>query len=114
MRILNISKNMLLATQVELAQGLFSRTKGLLGKKEIPEGFALVIQPCKQIHTFFMQFPIDVLFLDRNQRVIKVIVAMPPFSISGIYFNSRLAIEMPAYTLSKSQTQVGDVIRLEG
>lgn len=65
------------------------------------------------MHTFFMRFPIDILFADKNNRVVKVIPFLKPFRLSGIYLLARLAIELPAGTLQSATTEVGDILSLE-
>lgn len=91
----------------------FKRMKGLLGKKELKKGQALVLKPCNSIHTFFMRFPIDVLFVDKDNRVIEAISKVQPFRLTYIYFNAALAIELPTATIQSSSTSKGDSILLE-
>ena len=113
MKIINQDKNALLAQNASVACTIFARMKGLLGRKNLEEGEALIIKSCNSIHTFFMRFPIDVLFLDRNNRVVEVISAMKPFRISSIYFKADFVIELPANIIQKSSTSVGDLISIE-
>lgn len=95
-----------------MANTLFQRLKGLLGKKELPQGQAMILKVCDSIHTFFMQFPIDVIFVDSNNKVIKMIPRMQPFRISGIYFKAYLAIELPAGIIEKTATEAGDFLSI--
>jgi len=60
------------ATKLEPALDSETRRKGLLGREELPQGVALVIAPSNAIHTFFMKFPIDVIFVRRDGQVVKV------------------------------------------
>lgn len=113
MKILNATHNTILAETVDTAEAVFSRTKGLLGKEGLQESHALLIRPCKQIHTFFMRFPIDVVFVNARGQVIKIIPDMQPFRLSGIYLNAALAVELPAGTLKKTSTQPGDSLLFE-
>lgn len=55
------------------------RMRGLLGRRALAAGEGLLITPCNAIHTLFMRFPIDVFFLDRENRVVKILRAVPPF-----------------------------------
>ena len=110
MRIVNKTKNSILAENAVIADTSFKRVKGLLGKSGLGEGEALVLKPCNSIHTFFMSFPIDVVFVDSQKEVVKVISDMHPFRISGIYFKAHLAIELPVGTISKTSTQPGDLL----
>ena len=110
MRVVNKTRNSILAENAVIADTSFKRVRGLLGKSGLGEGEALVLKPCNSIHTFFMSFPIDVVFVDSQKRVAKTISNMSPFRISGIYFKANLTIELPAGTISKTSTQPGDLL----
>ena len=113
MQIINRSKNTILAKEAIVADTLFKRIKGLLGKRAFQQGQALIIKPCNSIHTFFMRFSIDVLFVDKNNRAMKAISAFPPFRLSNIYFNSAFVIELPAGTINSTSTSEGDLLLIE-
>ncbi len=104
----NETKGRLLADRGELASSMRERMVGLLGRKELPEGHALIIDPCNSIHTFFMKFPIDVAFVDRSHRIVSVIEKMRPFRVSRIYPRARYVIELPSGVLERTETQRGD------
>ena len=114
MRIKNATKKIILADSVSVADNFISRFIGLMGKKEFPEGNCLVITPCKSIHMFFMKFPIDVLFIDKDQKVTYIIENMKPWSFSRIVWNSYNVIELPAGTVSKTGTKTGDLLKKIG
>jgi len=99
-----------LAENASLAQTTLARMKGLLGKKELLRGEALILKPCNSIHMFFMRFSIDVVFVDKNNKVIRAISTIKPFQISNIYWRSVLAIELPAGTIQSSPTSPGDTL----
>ena len=113
MKIINKTRNIVLAEEGSIADCVFSRMKGLLGKKELNKGEALVIKPCNSIHTFFMRFPIDVLFVGKDSRVVKAISCLKPFCLSAIYLNASFTIELPSGTIQSSSTQAGDQISLQ-
>jgi len=113
MKIVNKNKNTVLAQEAYVADTIFSRVKGLLGRQSLKEGTALIIKPCNSIHTFFMRFAIDVVFVDRANRVVKIISKIRPNRMSGIYFRAFLAIELPAGTIDKTLTDVFDTIILD-
>jgi len=113
MRLLNKTKNTYLAQDVIIARTFFSRAKGLLGRRQFKGPQAIVLKPCSSIHTFFMRFPIDVIFVDRDNKVVGAISSIRPFRLSPIYFNSRFAIELPSGTLNSTSTQTGDTVLLE-
>lgn len=110
MQIANKTKNTILAQNAVIANTILNRMKGLLGRKDFKEGEALVLKPCNSVHTFFMSLPIDVVFVDSDNKVVKTISAMPPFRLSRIYFKARLAIELPAGRIAKTSTQPGDFL----
>ncbi|MCX5706994.1 MAG: DUF192 domain-containing protein [Candidatus Omnitrophica bacterium] len=74
MRIINQARNTILADQVIVADNPFTRMKGLFGRDEFKKGEALIIKPCNSVHTLFMPFSIDVLFVDKNNQVVKILV----------------------------------------
>lgn len=110
MRLINQSKNIILAEEVFLADTPLKRIKGLLGRKDFPAGQALIIRPCNSIHTFFMRFPIDVLFVTKDDQVLQAISSLKPFRITKIYFQAHYVIELPSGTLQNSVTSQGDLL----
>ncbi|MFA4842844.1 MAG: DUF192 domain-containing protein [Candidatus Omnitrophota bacterium] len=113
MKIINLTKNTLLADTAALASTPLKRFIGLLGRRAFLPGEALVLKPCNSIHTFFMRFPIDVLFLDKNGFVLKGIANLKPFRLTAIYFGAKLAIELPSGTIQESLTQPKDKLVIE-
>ncbi len=114
MRLINQSKNTVLAEDVFIAKTPLARIKGLLGRKIFARSQALILDPCSSIHTFFMCFPIDVLFVDKNYKVLQTLRDFNPNRISRIYWNSSRVIELPAGTLKLTNTQVQDQLQLIG
>lgn len=114
MRIINLRNNAILADKAEIADTFLKRLIGLLNRKSLGEGEALILKPSKSIHTFFMRFPIDVIFLDTKNKVIATLPLFKPFCISPFYFNSHCAIELPVGIIKYTQTQLGDIIKIEG
>jgi uncharacterized membrane protein (UPF0127 family) len=102
----------LLADHVELAANPFSRFMGLMFRAELPPGHGLVIRPCNSIHMFFMRFPLDVLFVDREDRVVRVLDSIRPWRASSLVRGARAAIELPAGTASRAGVAPGTVVRL--
>lgn len=108
--ILNQTRHVVLADRAEIARTVFSRMRGLLGRKDFLSGEALVIPGCQSIHMMFMRFPIDVLFLDKHRRVVGFVENIPPFSFSPVFWRAASAIELPPGTVAASRTQMGDEI----
>lgn len=110
MRALNRSSGKELAHKLLVAATVFSRAKGLLGREALLEGEGLLIRPCKGIHTFFMKFPIDVLFLDENNRIIEIVENIPPHRMTKVLLLATSAIELPAGTVLASESAVGNEV----
>ena len=96
-----------LARRVELADTFFSRLQGLMFRRQLPPGEALLLEPCPQIHTCFMCFAIDVVFLDAHNRVVAVLEELKPWRMSKFYRASRRTLELPGGTL-QGRVHVGD------
>ena len=110
MKIVNKNNNNILADNAVLANTPLSRMVGLLGKEKLCNGQALILDPCNSIHTFFMRFPIDVLFLDKNNRVVKAVYSVKAFRLTPIYFRAKLAVELPPGTIIATSTQEGNIL----
>ncbi|MDD4894907.1 MAG: DUF192 domain-containing protein [Candidatus Omnitrophica bacterium] len=112
MKIINTSKNVILADKALIANTFTKRLTGLLNRKSLNKGEALILSSSNSIHSFFMRFAIDVIFLDRAGKVIDVLHSFKPFRLSAIYFTCRTVIELPENTLKPSQTQPGDTLQI--
>jgi uncharacterized membrane protein (UPF0127 family) len=99
------------ATHVETAFSSADRKKGLLGRDGLAPGQALVIAPTNLVHTFAMRFPIDILFVARDGRVVKISGSVPPRRIAGA-LRGFAVVEMAAGEASRSDTQPGDVLEV--
>jgi hypothetical protein len=102
-----------LAENVEIAGTPFKRLRGLLGRSSFPSGEGLLIVPCRAVHTWFMRFPIDAVFLDEDFAVAGVVENMPPFRFSPYVRRARAALELPAGTVRETGTRTEDKIKLE-
>jgi uncharacterized membrane protein (UPF0127 family) len=103
----NTRSGLVLAEKLETAFDSKTRRRGLLGRQGLDAGAALVIAPCNSIHTFFMKFAIDVVFVTRDGRVAKLYTALPPWRI-GVSWRSFAVIELPAGAAGRADTRVGD------
>ncbi|RJP27413.1 MAG: DUF192 domain-containing protein [Candidatus Omnitrophota bacterium] len=113
MKIINTTQNTILADKAVLADNPFSRMKGLLGRKALYDGEALVLKPANSIHTFFMRFSIDVIFLGRDNKVVKIISHLKPFRLSPLYFSSSIVIELPSGYIKKTNTKESDILSIQ-
>ncbi len=97
----------------ETADTPTSRTQGLLGRDSLAPGHGLILDPCRLIHTFFMRFAIDVVFVDGRQRVTRVARDVRPFRFAWGGWSARLTLELPAGTLARVPVAPGAQLRLE-
>jgi len=112
MRLINKTKNTVLAEDVFIANTPFKRIKGLLGEKAFLPNQAIILDPCNSVHTFFMRFAIDILFVDKDYKVIKTLPQLDPNRITRIYWYSSKVIELPAGKLNLTNTQAKDQLQL--
>jgi len=113
LKIENATKEVTLADEAGIADTFFGRLKGLLGRKDLPKGDGLVIDPCTGIHTVGMKFGMDVIFLDRSSCVIGLRTGIAPNHLTRIFWKAKRAVELPVATIEDSGTDIGDLIRIE-
>jgi uncharacterized membrane protein (UPF0127 family) len=109
----NKTRETFVATEAMLANDYFHRLVGLLGKTKswARHGRGLWIVPSSGVHTIGMLFPIDIIFLNKEKEVIHVAEYIRPFRIAKVFGSSASVLELPAHTIYKTGTKVGD--RLE-
>ena len=95
------------------ARSSWTRMVGLLAHRSLAVGDGLLLAPAWSIHTWFMRFPIDVVFLDAGQRVTRVCPALPAWRIVSGTRKARTVLEFGAGTLDRVHLQPGDRLRLE-
>ncbi len=109
MSVINETSGAVLASSLDSAHDSRSRRRGWLGRKSAPQGEAIWILPCEAIHCFFMRFPIDVLFLDRELRVIAVRRSVKPWRIA-VCLKADSVMEFPEGVIDATSTAAGDKI----
>ncbi|HEU4964810.1 MAG TPA: DUF192 domain-containing protein [Bacilli bacterium] len=114
MEIWNRSTGVRLAWRVERAETFWTRLRGWMGRQDVQEGAALVIRPCNSIHTFFMKQPIDVAFVDGDERIVGMLHRVEPGKVSRIFKGAAAVIELPAGTLAGTGTQCADELEVRG
>jgi len=95
-----------------VARTPFTRMRGLLGRRRLDPGEGLLLEPAGSIHTFFMRFPIDVVFLDREQRVVRVASSVAPWRAAAAR-KARAVLELAAGEAARVGLVPGSVLRLE-
>lgn len=107
LRVLNLTRDTILATRLEAAHSSATRRKGLLGRDSLLSGEGLWIAPCESVHTFFMRFAIDLVYLDRKQQVKKVKNEVAPWRMSACW-SAHSVLELPVGTIVATRTERGD------
>ncbi len=118
LRAVNRTRASVLCAQLEKARGLVGQSRGLLGRERLePEEGMLFeagrFEPFMWMHMFFMRFPIDIVFLDRTGKVIKINRELKPWRISSLVLRARKALELSAGAAARSATAVGDQVDFE-
>ncbi len=112
-RIWNPIRNTVVVERARVACSHRERAVGLLGQRSLAEGDGLLLQGTRAIHTFGMQFPIDVIHLDAAQRVLATVNALAPNRIGPWHWGVASVLELAAGTVIRSQTQLGDFVRMD-
>ena len=107
----NLSQQARLSARIRLADSFFSRLIGFLGRRSLEEDEGLWIRPCRSIHTVGMRFPIDVVFLDAKNRVVKTVSGLAPFRICRGGRKAKSVLEVSVGTIERSRTMPGDQIQ---
>ncbi len=108
----NETRQTVLAESAELADTSAKRRIGLLKHERLEPGQGLWIVPCESVHTFFMKFPIDLVYLDKRRKVRKVRSAVPAWRLSAC-LSAHSVLELPAGTVERTGTAVGDELEVE-
>ena len=113
MRIKNETRDSVLADRGFEARGFWPRLVGLLRRSSLEPGEALLLDPCTSVHTAFMRFAIDVVYIDRDGKVVKVSPNLKPFRASGVLRGGRSVIELPTGVIEATGTVPGDQLSFD-
>ncbi len=108
LQVRNLTRDVTLVTQGRVANTIWSRFKGLIGVRELAPGDGLAIIPCNGVHCLFMSIPIDVLYVSADHRVVALDPQMKPWTLGRFHRHARYVIELPAGTIERTRTAVGD------
>ena len=108
----NQTRQTVLADAAEIADSSAKRRTGLLKHQRLAPGEGLWIVPCESVHTFFMKFPIDLVYLDKRRNVRKVRRAVPPWRLS-LCLSAHSVLELPAGRVTETGTAVGDELSID-
>ena len=112
-RATNVTRGTLVGSCVRVAETGLTRIVGLLGERALRPGDGLLIVPSQSIHTWGMQFPIDIAFLDPDWKVIAMRGDMGPFRMTRIFWKAAAVLELPSGVLASTSTQIGDAMEFE-
>ena len=109
----NQTRETFLSFRVKVADSIFSRLVGLLGKRSLNPDGGVWIVPANSVHTIGMLFPFDLVLIDKNFKVVGVRELVRPFKITRPNFRAESVLELPAHTIFKSRTEVGDQLVID-
>lgn len=112
-KIINQTNEQVLGDKITYANSIYGRFIGLMGKSELKKGEGVFLTPCNSIHMMFMKFPLDILFLDRKNKIIHITKDIKPWKISRVVFKAQSVLEVPAGTVENTKSNVGDIIKIE-
>src|SRR5215207_10039472 len=107
-RVVNRTRQQVLAERAELATSMWSRLWGLMGRRDLPAGSGLVLQPGGGIHMWFMQIPLDVIHVGKDDRVTHVLRGIKPWRFGPLFVGGKRAFELPVG--AADTTQPGDEV----
>jgi uncharacterized protein len=107
----NLTRGTSIGDAIDTAESSAARRTGLLKHHKLEEGAGLWIIPCEAVHTFFMKFAIDLIYLDRKKKVRGMVRALPPWRLS-ICLPAHSVLELPPGTIDRTKTQKGDELEL--
>lgn len=106
------TRSLTLFDRLSVADRFGARARGLLGRAGLAADEALWINPCNGIHTFFMMFPIDCVFVDRDLRIKKIFSHVRPWRIIPIVWGARSVFEMPSGAADRLGLRVGEELHV--
>jgi uncharacterized membrane protein (UPF0127 family) len=102
-----------LADRMRRAASFLARLRGLVGQRAIADGEGLLIERCNAIHTFFMRFAIDAVFLSPDLRVLRTLPDLRPWRATRFERGATMVVELPRGTLLRTGTREGDLLQTD-
>ncbi len=112
MELYNETRDAMIASRVSIARNPWSRFRGLMLRRSLPEGHALILDPGNGIHSFFMRFAFDAIFVDADWTVRYIVRGMRPWRMTRFVRGTKRVIEVPVGTCVATATAVGDSLSL--
>jgi uncharacterized protein len=114
LRVENVTRHTTLVDQGRLANRFWMRLRGLMGVQHLAPGAGLLIAPANQVHTHFMRIPLDLFYLNQQAEIIAIDPDLPPWRVGRRYLGAHAVLETPAGTAARTNSAVGDQLRLVG
>jgi uncharacterized protein len=111
-RIRRTADGAVVCERCEVPESAFGRARGLLGRDGLEPGGGMLIDRAGSVHMFFMRFPIDVVFLDRNRKVVRIVHGLRPWRVAGAR-KAVATLELPVGAVGEAGLEEGDVLVLE-
>lgn len=108
MVIYNSTKNNIVLKEGRVADSFMKRLKGLMFTPTLGRDEGLIITPCNSIHMFFMNYPLDVIFLNEKDEVVGIVNDIKPWRVSKVFLKAKYCIEMPVGTIEAKRISIGD------
>jgi uncharacterized membrane protein (UPF0127 family) len=108
----HVTRSTLLVQRVRVAQRPWERMAGLLGRRSLAADEALLLPRCRSVHTWFMRFPIDLVFLDRAGVVVRIVEQLPAFRVVWAR-GADAVLELPAGTVARTTIQLGERFHID-
>src|SRR5215475_5111029 len=109
----NKTRETFLAFRVKVADSIFGRLVGLLGRRSLQPDSGVWIVPANAVHTIGMLFSFDLVLIDKNFKVVGFRELLRPFTITRPNFKAESVLELPAHSIFRSRTQIGDQLLIE-
>lgn len=113
MEVFDQTTECVITRNLKTATNLYSQFVGLMGKVKFEEGEGLWLPYCTGVHTCFLKFPIDVVFVDRDFFVVGIVQNLPPWRATNFFLKAHFALELPAGTVEKLKIKKGDRLVLK-
>lgn len=113
-RVHNRTADRELGGRIVLADSLWSRLRGMIGRPEPTPGEGMLLAPTQAVHMWWMKYPLDVALLDRERRVVATYPELQPGKRTRVHRGARYALELPAGTLAATKTDVGHLLEWSG
>jgi uncharacterized membrane protein (UPF0127 family) len=112
-RIFNQKNSKMIGSKINVATSIIDRTKGLMFSKNMNGQDGLLIRSCNSVHTCFMHYPIDIVFLDKNEKVVKCVKNKKPWRFTLFYLRASSTLELPVGAIEQFEINDEDQLRVE-